>query len=172
MALLEDVRAVLERNGYFVLPFGDVSLQFEDDTVLGLCVIFPSAEDIALGWQEQQSVFLKKAAKSLRHSGLKSWNVYSVFLTSGRASKDTANQLLRIEDNFEGTRKIAQCEVVSPADLTRALLPLLPIQNSVVLRQDEDVLNRLRGRVSAQAVSALNEYKSAEQLLAAFLSIE
>ena len=94
-----------------------------------------------------------------------------MYLSGSSAYAETRRELLSIEEDFQSTRKIAQSNLMSPADVTRALLPLLPIQNLVELRQD-DPLARLRDRVGDKVMAALERIKSTDELASVFLNLK
>ena len=170
MNLQEEARRVLEKAGYRVFSSDAATLHFEDDTVMGFVNVCQSGEQILASWRELQSSFLRKNSDALRASGLKSWNIYSVFLSSSNTSSQTKRELLTVEEDFQSTRKIAQSELLSPADVVRALLPLIPVQNLVELRQD-DPLARLRDRVGDKVMTALERIDSTDELSSIFLNL-
>jgi hypothetical protein len=170
MDLLSSARGLLERNEYRVSAYGDSTLDFEDDTLIGFCAIFTTAESLLQGWRKIEIGFLRRQAKPLRASGSKAWNVYSVFLTDDPVQTAISSKLIQIEENLESTRKIAQAGIATESDLSRALFPLISIQSVVSLRMD-DPLERLRTRVSSSAASAIESNNSVADLLAAFLSL-
>jgi hypothetical protein len=98
----------------------------------------------------------------LRQSKDKSWNAYSVLLTEPDLSGDLANEFLKIEEDFRGTRKIAKSGLHTISQLTRALLPLLAIQNLVELERD-DSKERLRSRLSRLSPRLLEAFLEQEK---------
>jgi len=169
MKLVDEARSVLERAGYRVFSKEPVSCQFEDETVMGFLAAFESGEEIVSQWRDRQTSFLRMNAVRLRQAGIKSWNIYSVFLADVNYSKETGRELLSIEEDFQSTRKIAQANLTSSADVVRSLLPLIPIQNIVQLRQGESHAT-LRERISDKRVAALLQLDTIDELVSAFLS--
>ena len=98
----------------------------------------------------------------MRSVPLKAWNAYSVFLTR-EDLKDAFLQaaFVAIEENFQGTRKIARAGLISHTDVVRALFPLLPIQNRVTLAS-EDLFNRLQNRVELPKRSLVSLLKGVD----------
>jgi hypothetical protein len=94
-----------------------------------------------------------------------------VFLSASSAYFQTKHQLLNIEEDFQSTRKIAQSNLLSSADVARALLPLIPIQSIMLLRHDEPV-SRLRARIDDKIVTALQNAKSTDELTSLFLNTQ
>jgi hypothetical protein len=64
-------------------------------------------------------------------------------LTPEEAEGPDERGVLAIEEDLRATRKIARCGIKTKTDVTHALHPVLPLQQSTVL-SDEDVLERLR----------------------------
>jgi hypothetical protein len=109
---------------------------FEDDALLGFVHVSESADAIIDGWRALQDHFLRRNARNLTASGKKSWNLYSVFLTESPATSQQQHFLLRIEEDFTSTRKVARAGLVAVSDVCAALLPLIPLQRAVALPQD------------------------------------
>lgn len=168
MSLLHDVEAVLITAGYEtrLAPEPKESVYFEDDSIFGFCVTYPSVADLLANWIGNQERFLVTNAPSLRRANQKAWNCYAVHLTQARQDDEELRQLLEIEEDFRSTRKIARASVASAGDLTRALYPLLPIQNVVRIRggnSNQDLAERLHW--PAGAVRALLGRGSASDTL-------
>ena len=150
MNLIELVRAALEGARYRVAAWQDDELVFEDDTLLGFVCLQPSAGHILQNWHAKQEAFLRAHATPLRKDAGKAWNVYSVFLAGGPCSPEDAAKLLDVEEDFGGTRKLARAGVETEDDVTEALYPLLPIENSVSLAEG-DAIARARTRLDLPA---------------------
>ena len=99
-------------------------------------------------WCDRQDEFLKRNATLLRNSALKSWNLYSVFLSSGVPNENDKKQLVIIEEDFRASRKIVHTAIETASDVMRALYPFIPIQNIAAL-EGTDSIRRLRGRLTA-----------------------
>jgi hypothetical protein len=159
MILIDETQIILSEAGYKTkYPTEiDSAFYFEDRSLLGFVAICSSVDDLIQNWRGKEGEFLKRHARRLRDVPQKAWNAYSVFLTSEEV-KDTPMKakLLTIEEDFQGTRKIARVGLISHEDVVRALFPLLPIQNLVTL-VSEDLFMRLRDRVDLpqRSLSAL-----------------
>lgn len=160
MDVLVETKAVLVNAGYdcVITKENTEQVYFEDECVLGFVNIFPKLSDIISNWEQVQDNFLKKAASQLKNEPQKAWNVYSVFLTSDEGKKDQIQYIHRIEEDFRGTRKIVGYNLQTREDLKRVLLPLLPIQNKIVLEQ-EDYLERLRKEIEESSILDINDPK-------------
>lgn len=149
MVLIDEAQIILNEAGYKTKYPAEMDnvFYFEDRSLLGFVAVCSSVDELIQNWREKEGEFLKRHARRLRDVPQKAWNAYSVFLTREEI-KDTRMRakLLTIEEDFQGTRKIARVGLVSHADVVRALFPLLPIQNRVTL-VSEDLFMRLRDRV-------------------------
>jgi hypothetical protein len=130
MPLFEEARTILEKEGYQTLPAkeGTNVFYFEDDVLLGFVAVHRTGDSIVTNWQREQDAFLQSNAGRLRPAAQKAWNVYSVFLTPESCTSTIRAALIKIEEDFTSTRKIARSGLTNPTEITRALLPLLRIQ--------------------------------------------
>jgi hypothetical protein len=128
-------------------------------------------ESIVQSWCDRQDEFLKRNATLLRNSALKSWNLYSVFLSSGVPNENDKKQFVIIEEDFRASRKIVHTAIETASDVMRALYPFIPIQNIAAL-EGTDSIRRLRGRLTtlpSQAVDVLlDEHISEDSVLKSF----
>ena len=149
MDIRQEIISILQDDGYRVQEnFDGISaLYFEDSTIMGFASIEENHYAILQNWKRSQDEFLRLNAKSLRSSPVKAWNAYSIFLTAASCSEEEKRELYLIEEDFQGTRKIARSEVLTRDDLTRALYPILAIRNIAPLRMEEP-LERLWTKVS------------------------
>jgi hypothetical protein len=146
--LSAESQRLLESSKYRTYPGAKKDFfYFEDSSLLGFVWIAPNPAALVDEWQQLQDSFLRDKDLQLRKSKDKSWNAYSVLLAEPDASSDQVHALLRIEEDFRGTRKIAKAGLRTVAQLTRALLPLIAIQNLVELERD-DSKERLRSRLN------------------------
>ena len=170
MQILEEARNVLDKYGYAVSSLGEDTLQFEDETLMGFICELP-LESILQSWRDRQDEFLKRNATLLKNSALKSWNLYSVFLSSGNPNENDKKRLEIIEEDFRASRKIVHTAIETASDVMRALYPFIPIQNIAAL-EGTDSLRRLRGRLTAIPTMAvdvlLDEHISEDSILKKF----
>ena len=135
MNIIYEAQALLEQAGYFVeLAVPDEVLHFEDESLYGFVRVFGSAAALVSEWAQHQDSFLEFHAAHIRAAPEKAWNAYSVLLTSAEALESNRANLLQIEEDFRGSRKIAKAHVASVDDLRTAMQPLLPIESKVALR--------------------------------------
>ena len=170
MRIIEEARDVLAKYGYSVSYRGNDSLQFEDETLLG--VIYElSLESLLQTWSQRQDDFLKSSARVLASSAVKTWNLYSVFLSSDVPDEPARKKIIAIEEDFRASRKIVQAGVQTSADVVRGLYPFIPIQNIAPL-ETSDSLRKLRGRLSALPAAAvevlLSDPRGNESILKSF----
>lgn len=124
------------------------TIGFEDSSVMGFVCIFETADTLLQEWRDVETAWLSTHALSLQKAGEKTWNVYSVFLSSERATDTLGRQIKWIEEDLERTREIAACGITDKETLITALLPLLPLQFQPALdSEDFDLTQRLRKRI-------------------------
>jgi len=146
--LLTTVRSVLEQAGYRTIGIApaSTSLQFEDDSVLGIIYASASLQNLVEEWKENQDTFLRESSSRLLTDPLKAWNCYTVLLSSQPAKREDASILFQIEEDFRGSRKIVRAGVTTRDDVESALAPLLPLRRVLPL-QAEDVKRQLATRL-------------------------
>lgn len=125
-------RTVLSSAGYTVWTarVDTATLLFEDEALSGQVVAFDSISNLLQSWEATQDRFLRRFSRELRASKDKAWNVYSVFLTVDSIGPGIEAPT-SIEEDFRGTRKIVGVGLRGNEDVTRTLLPLLPVQNLI-----------------------------------------
>ena len=124
---------------------GRAGLLFEDALVLGFLFNYSTTEDLLNYWDRDSNQAIKDHQFLLRKAGQKAWNAYCVFLSSGEVGYENLAGLAAIEENLEGTRKIARSNIKTSADLRSALLPLLPLQTAPKL-EAVDIMEEIRIR--------------------------
>ncbi len=156
--LVSNIHIILQETGYETWDASATDIQvvaFEDNSVMGFVCVLETAQAIIQQWPIAEADLLAKYAPKLRLAGDKAWNVYCAFLTSARASDVERGRIRLIEENLERTRKITATSLITRDDVTKALLPLLPIVSKPVLT-NEDPDQRLRRRISAIAPSVVD----------------
>ncbi len=153
MNLIFDARAVLQNAGYKtdLIKQSDEKFYFEDASLLGFVSVHSNIDGIIKKWKDQQDTFLREYAPQLRAEPNKAWNIYSVYLTQDDCPVDIRHKIYDIEEDFRSTRKVVGFNIQTRLTLERALLPLLQIQNLIVL-QSEDITSRIRERISRKEI--------------------
>lgn len=158
--LKSPVQALLQEAGYqtWLAPAeGFAAIAFEDDAVMGFVFIFDDVQTLLRLWRDAETMLLTKHALSLQKAGEKTWNIYSVFLSSGRANDVELRAVRWIEEDLERTRKIAACGLIGRDDVAKALLPLLPLQYQPLMDAENlDLTERLRKRIASIAPNAMS----------------
>jgi hypothetical protein len=137
---------VLRQAGYDTWPWGGgpaSTVCFENEVIVGFVHVFSDPDALRVGWSTAQEIALARYATALRIAGDKAWNVYSVFLTEKAAPPHLARDIECIQEDFAMTRKIAGVGIATTIDITRVLLPLLPIQSRPVVEAG-DYIQRLQ----------------------------
>ena len=132
---------------------------FENNTVLGFSIVYDNAADIISHGSRDADRLIAARRFQLKAAGQKAWNAYVLFLAAGRPSPAEAVALSLIEEDLVGYRKIARAGCDDLEVLSRALLPLLPVQAAPVL---DAVDSKVEVRQRATEIST--------KLLDAFLS--
>jgi len=154
--ILSTTQAILEEADF------DVSLTsmdrsslvcFEDDTLIGFVFVFEDPASLISGWRATEASLLSRYATSFRVAGQKAWNVYCVFLCGPTADREQSRAIRWIEEDLERTRKIAGGGLRSREDLSRTLMPILPLRYQPLL-QIENATERLESRIHAIAPQA------------------
>jgi hypothetical protein len=160
MDLKAPVQVVLQDAGYETWLFsidGLPAVGFEDVAVMGFVCLFEDVQSLLSRWRDLETKLLTAHSASLQKAGEKTWNIYSVFLSSGSADETRLREVRWIEEDLERTRKIAACGLSNRDEIVNALLPLLPIQRQPLLdSEDFDLTQRLRKRITMIAPEAAN----------------
>jgi hypothetical protein len=88
-------------------------------------------------------------------------------VSAAAASSDQTQKLIEIEEDFGSTRKIARASIVTTPEMTRVLLPLLPIQNPVSMTVESEqatVRSRLQEWPPAALEALFAEHTESEVL--------
>ena len=147
--LVSTLQIVLQDAGYRTwLTSVDrlTAVGFEDDAVMGFACTFEGPEMILGKWRLAEATLLNRYAPSLQRARDKSWNVYSVFCSTAPADELQTRAIRQIEEDLERTRKLTGCGLTGHAEVSLALLPLLPIQYRPRLER-ENVTERLAARL-------------------------
>jgi hypothetical protein len=160
MDLKSPVQVTLQDAGYetwLLSVDGLPAVGFEDSTVMGFVCFFEDTPSLLRLWRHLETKLLIGHASSLQRAGEKTWNIYSVFLSSGNSDESSMREVRWIEEDLERTRKIAACGLNTRYEIVKALLPLLPIQRQPLLEsEDFDFTQRLLTRLASIAPSAAN----------------
>lgn len=157
MDIATQAEVFLREAGYDTWPWSGASPAvtcFESSSLVGFLHVFETAESLLQNWEAAQQRVLSRHAAALRTAGAKAWNVYSIFLTTEKASPEQQRAVERLEEDFALTRKIARSEVQTSDDLAHVLLPLSPIQSQPLLA-NAGVADRLRTRAKDIPESAI-----------------
>lgn len=136
MDLAKEAEIVFRDAGYVTQQWLESQvpmISFENETIIGFAHFFGSSNDLLHGWESAEEAALDRFRFLIRSAGEKAWNVYSIFLAPDDPTKASTVELMKIEENFRQTRKIAKGGITSNSGIVNALLPLIPIQNRPVL---------------------------------------
>lgn len=159
---LKNICSVLDGAGYFHFEVDSPTIScigFENDLNLGFIHCFQTTEELLNKWLSQNDEVLSRFQFQLRTAGEKSWNVYSVFLSTGPSTEQQNILMGRIEEDLSGTRKIMRAILPDIDGARTGLLPLLGIQNPPILGpvdMIEEISNRTSGLPSKAVHAFLN----------------
>src|SRR3546814_2679164 len=127
--------------------------------LLGFVCVYDSSAELMESWSKDSDQAISTYQFGLRRSGTKAWNTYLVLLTPESADYAKAVSLGAIEEDLSGTRKIARAGIQNPADLSAALLPLLPLQSAPRL-EAVDMRKEIRQRTTEVPTRVVDAFHS------------
>jgi hypothetical protein len=150
---------LLREHGYVVVSNdGDPQhLLFESDQSIGILIAYADVDAVLNDWVADTQTLLSANQLGFRRSLEKAWNAYLVFLVEASASALAQARLDSIEENLIGTRKIARAGLKSKEEVSRALLPLLPLQNPPNL-QPVDMKAEIRIRTTQLPTTLIDAF--------------
>jgi hypothetical protein len=139
---------------------------FEDPFSIVAVAVYETWPALDSLWLETQAAFIELVSKSVTGSDPKAWEAYLVLFTPGTltASERLAADTIRYDT--DRTRKLVSGgdELKTLADVSRALLPLLPLAETGI-QLGESAIARLPRLLEGQGVSR----QAAEAIVTAFL---
>lgn len=143
---------------------------FEDDSTLGQIRIYDTPDDLLTYWRQDQDRFLRAYASLIRSAGPKSWNIYTVLISSQAAAYEQLPSLRTLPDDLAATRKICGTGIETEQDCIQILLPLLPIQyESNLVRVDVTSEIQSRLNLSTTQLQTLLHSNSVDELIDAMV---
>ena len=136
-SLLTIATDLLESNGYTrvddskllrLAPQG--GRLFEDEFGIVAVVVFETWEELMEEWPEAQASVVEIMSEFVSIDDPKSWDGYLVLFTPSIATGHAAEDSERIRHDTSRLRKLVATgdELTTPADVNRALLPVLPLE--------------------------------------------
>ena len=135
--LISEAQLVLRNAGFETWEIkaeGVRAAAFESAALLGFVYLFESTSSLLENWRATEQATLKSFAARFKLAGDKAWNVYSIFIASDSAA---GLSLSEIEEDLSLTRKIARNGLQSTAEITKALISILPIQSMPTLTESD-----------------------------------
>jgi hypothetical protein len=164
--LLSESRRLLEDHDYVVIRNQDVLQDLAGEHVLlaedrfGVVAVFvyESWIDLATNWTEAQDSFVRVMTSRLGRGQPKAWDGYLVLLTPERPSTTSDEVVTRIRYDTSYVRKLVGTgeDIETLSDVTRVLLPLLPLEPEREQRipEGEDILDSLVSRLAEGGLEA------------------
>lgn len=178
--LLAAAADVLENSGYRPVPRERIgswpspnARVYEDPYSIAALVAYDTWGDLAGGWLDAQGALVELISSHFTRGDAKTWEGYLVLLTPSVVPRDAQLQVADIRTNTRHVRKLVATggEVRSVGDVSRALLPLLPLQPETVAAPEESALDLLpellghRGIDRAAVQVVIDAFRSQEALV-------
>jgi len=127
--VLKEAKSILLEAKYNVSSFsqdGRDFLAFENSSLFGFVQAYNTIEELLDLWHDDKDKLLRKYTPQLRVAGPKAWNVYTVLVTSEKATDIQLHLLQDIEEDLSETRKIVRSNIETRDDVRASFLSLLP----------------------------------------------
>lgn len=179
-SVIAEVASILRRSNYQVVDTADLrsfeveqGVLAEDEFGIVLAIVTETAELIESQWCDYQAKFVEYLGSKLNKFDPKVWEAYMVLLTPSVTPRSLFPHLERIRLDTSQIRKliITGEQLTALSDIARALLPVLPLDESDAEGSQESLLDTLpdlledRGvdRDSLEAV--ISAYRSQDSLM-------
>ncbi|MDA1052172.1 MAG: hypothetical protein O3C40_17070 [Planctomycetota bacterium] len=118
---------------------------FEDAYSIVAVIAFPNWIELINGWIEAQASLVELMSEHLSRDEYKAWEGYLALLTPGLVPTAEQQQIERIRYDTGRVRKLISTgmQLREVSDVEDALLPLLPLQESMQDSSEDTVLSRL-----------------------------
>jgi hypothetical protein len=141
---------------------------FEDDYSIVCVGVYETWTELASGWTDAQAHVVDLMSTHLVRGDAKSWEGYLVLVTTGTPSAAARSSVAEIRYDTNRLRKLVATgdELITIADVERALLPVLPLDGGVALQEPVSAVDLLpelleergiRREVSARLLEAFDE---------------
>lgn len=150
--MISAAKDVFEKNGFSKVTMHTLSgigasnhCLFEDPYSLVALVVFETWGDIASTWQDIQSAFVELISDHISSTENKVWDCYLLLWTPERTSSSDGETRRQIQYDIGRARKLVATgdDIHEIADIEKALLPLLPLTESVVTASQSSILDRI-----------------------------
>ena len=131
---------VLEENEYQAVVESQDGIEyvaFDGSTTFGFLLLFRTVSDAKESWGRIVDSIHGKHAFALRSLGRKTWNLYTVLLIEGDASREERVWIEKLQEDLLETRKVVCAGIREVHSFRKALLPLLQFQEKSQLNPIE-----------------------------------
>lgn len=178
--LLAAASDVLENAGYRPVPEERIgswprpsARVYEDPYSIAALAVYDTWGDLANSWLDAQGALADLISSYFTRGDAKSWEGYLVLLTPSVLPADAQLEAADIRANTRHVRKLIATgdELRSVGDVSRTLLPLLPLEPATLAAPDGSALDLLpellgrRGIDPAAVQVAINAFRSQEPLM-------
>lgn len=161
--LLVAATDILVRNGFsratpHILPEIDFSRQaiFEDPYSIVAIIVFDTWHELVSKWANAQTSFVDLVSRNISKDEMKSWDCYLLLWTADYTPFSSSGEREVIRYDTSRVRKLVASgeELKEIADVEAALLPLLPIVDTINASTQMGVLDRIPSLLESRELSA------------------
>ena len=178
--LLAAAADILEGSGYRPVPRDRISSWpgpgarvYEDPYSVAALVAYDTWGDLAAGWLDAQAALVELISSYFARGEAKTWEGYLVLLTPSVLPRAAQLQVTDIRTNTRHVRKLVATgdDVRSVGDVSRTLLPLLPLEPEAVAAPEASALDLLPDLLGAKGIDgaavqvAIDAFRSQESLV-------
>jgi hypothetical protein len=127
---------------------------FEDVCSIVAVVTFDTVNDLLTLWSEAQAVTVELISGKVGRGEGKSWDGYLVLLTGAQPAKSNADALDAVRYDVSHLRKVVGtgCEIGAVSDVSRILLPVLPLEGPSEVSLPGPLLGLLPSLLAAKGI--------------------
>jgi hypothetical protein len=178
--LLAAAADILEGSGYRPVPRdrigswpGPGARVYEDPYSVAALVAYDTWGDLAVGWLDAQAALVELISSYFARGEAKTWEGYLVLLTPSVLPRAAQLQAADIRTNTRHVRKLVATgdDVRSVGDVSRTLLPLLPLEPEAGAAPEASALDLLPDLLGAKGIDraavqvAIDAFRSQESLV-------
>lgn len=159
--LLGAASDVLEKAGYRPVARDRIGVWpppgpriYEDPYSIAALVAYDTWRDLAAGWLEAQAALAELISLYFKRGDAKTWEGYLVLLTPSVLPREAHVEASDIRANTRHVRKLVATgdELRSVSDVSRTLLPLLPLEPEMLIAPEGSALDLLPDLLSRRGI--------------------
>jgi hypothetical protein len=128
---------------------------FEDEYRVVMLMVFDTWSELSTDWPRAQSSMVELMSAYMTDTIEKSWDGYLLLLTLDPCPPSALGEVDRIRYDTLRVRKLVATgdELKGLGDVERALLPLLPIDTTINLKQETSALDLLPNLLASEGIN-------------------